>query len=91
VPAAERVHGWPCGATPQSACSASTTGPSDHSGKRVTIFPLDSHFSFAGLIHGIEIGLERDLLCCVLEGLISEPDAMPLFPNRTDVPPAMAQ
>src|SRR5271166_1484682 len=60
-------------------------------GQKSHDLPLDSHFSFAGLIHGIEIGLERDLLCCVLEGLISEPDAMPLFPDRADVPPAMAQ
>src|SRR4029079_737037 len=37
------------------------------------------------------VGLERDLLCGVLERLVAEPDAMPLFPDCANVAAAMTQ
>ena len=53
--------------------------------------PFDGAFSIVGLIHGVDVGLERDLLCRVLEALIAEPYTMLLFPDCSGIPAAVAQ
>jgi|SRR5580704_3151 hypothetical protein len=52
---------------------------------------LDLQLSLDGLIHGVEMGLESDLLRRMVEGLVAKPNAMAALPNRAGISSTIAK